>query len=182
MKNTTLIIIGIVVVVLAGLGIYFYLNSASTTSPTGAATSTNPFGPVSNSNPSESTSTSAGSSGSTIPVTLKSGTKVVVPNFTKQNQPSTANATSGYQVAGTNTSDFQILYYPDQSYFIVSLFTEPLGATRLAAESALRTTLGLSNSQLCQLNIQVETTSDVSDVYSGHDLGLSFCSGAVQLP
>jgi hypothetical protein len=121
-------------------------------------------------------------SGTSLPLVLKDGTRVQVPDFTKQNQPPYANATDGYVAGGSVDGDFSIEYFPDGSYFDIVLNTEPLGASRKKAEAALRSQLNLSNAQLCKLNTQVVTTRGVNEQYSGHNLGLSFCPGATSLP
>ncbi len=126
--------------------------------------------------------TSAGYSSHPLILQAKDGSVIAVRDFTKQNQPSIAGPKTGYQVAGANTADFQILYFPDQSYFLVSLFVEPLGATRTKAEDALRQKLRLSDAQLCTLNIDVGTDAATNADYAGRNLGLSFCSNAVRLP
>lgn len=176
MKRTYLFFGSLVVI---ALGAIAYAFSPPVMSPGNqAASSTNPFG-----SPAGSISgTNTNSSSTALTLQLQDGSQVSVPNFTKENQPPTANAESGYQVAGGNTSDFQILYYPQNSGILISLFAEPLGAVRLAAENALRARFGLSDSQLCKLIVDVRTTADVNSTYAGRNLGLSFCPGSVTLP
>lgn len=179
MKRIYILLGGIVIIV---IGIVVFMLSKNTAPvPVGSTTtSTNPLGlpagsvPVSTTNPN-------GLSGM-LNIVLKDGTTASVPDFTKVNQSPTANAESGYRVAGSNTGDFQILYYPQNSGILISLLSEPIGPVRLAAENALRITLGLSDSQLCTLTIEVRTTLSVNTTYSGRDLGLSFCPGATPLP
>jgi hypothetical protein len=178
MKWVIRICIAFVLVILLTLGIvvlYGHSNKPSSSQQN----SSNPFGSIistSTQNPSSSASVSL------LKISASDGSTLVIPDFTKTNQPETANATSGYQVAGTNMADFQILYYPQNSGFLITLFTEPLGQTRLEAEQSLKQKLGLSESQLCTLTVQVSVPDDVSDTYSGENLGLSFCPGAVALP
>jgi hypothetical protein len=180
MRQKVIIIISAVIILLVIIGLALFFIGQNTSSTNSVATSSNPFGTAGNTSPSN---TSTGyTNSSTLVVTLKNGSNVTVPDFTKQNQPSTANAESGYQVAGSNTGDYQILYFPQNSGFLVSLFVEPLGSTRLEAEAALRKQLGLTDTQLCALTIEVRTTVDVNQTYAGRDLGLSFCPGAVPLP
>jgi hypothetical protein len=135
-----------------------------------------------NSTTTTGTETISGNTSTVMPIELSTGQKVVVPDFTKTNQPLAASATSGYQVAGSSLANFQILYFPKDSYFLISLFTEPLGDTRKAAEGQLRAQLKLSDAQLCKLHIDVNTLASVNQTYAGENLGLSFCPGSVQLP
>lgn len=115
-------------------------------------------------------------------IQLASGGSLQVPNFTQINQPPIAGPQTGYQVAGASESAYQILFFPEDSYFLISLFEEPLGETRRAAETELQNTLKLSQQELCMLNSDVFTTIDVNEQYAGQDLGLSFCQQSVPLP
>lgn len=182
MKGIHYVFIGGIIVIAIGV-IVLVISPSTPPSPGGSfATSTNPFGQPAGTVPvsSGTSTTTNGSNGLTL--FLADGSAVSVPNFTTTNQPPTSSAESGYQVAGANTGDYQILYYPQNSGILISLFSEPLGPVRLAAESALRAALRLSDSQLCGLTVDVRTTADVSDTYSGRNLGLSFCPGATVLP
>lgn len=174
------ILLGGIVIIIIGIVVLMLQKNAPLV-PTGSTTtSTNPLGlpagsvSVPATNPNESSGM--------LNLVLQDGTTVPVPDFTKVDQSPTANAESGYRIAGSNTGDFQILYYPQNSGILISLLSEPLGPVRLAAENALRVTLGLSDSQLCGLTIDVRTTLSISATYSGRDLGLSFCPGATPLP
>ncbi len=118
---------------------------------------------------------------STLTLQLRDNRIVRVPDFTRR-QPAWANASSGYQVAGSEDAAFHILFYPDGSYFNVSLLELPLRTSRSEAEAALRSVLRLSSVDLCQLSIQVGVPASVSASYAGRDLGLSFCRGAMRLP
>lgn len=122
-----------------------------------------------------------------LSLALSDGRTVSVPDFTKENQPEWASATSGYQVAGSATDTFLVTYIPTsdpqvQAQFLVTLFDEPFGANRRAAESALRARLELTDAELCKLDTLVATAPGMSDLYDTQDLGLSFCPGAVPLP
>jgi hypothetical protein len=170
---------GSLVVIALGVITYFFFppQTLPTSSENQPASST-PFG-----SPAGSVSgTNTNASSTALLLQLQDGSQVSTPNFIEENQPPSANAVSGYQVAGSNTSDFQILYFPQNFGILISLLTEPIGTVRLTAESALRAKLGLSDSQLCKLIIDVGTTADVNSTYAGRNLGLSFCPGSVTLP
>src|SRR3989344_1267273 len=117
----------------------------------------------------------------TILITLTDGKTAYVPDFTKEPQPSWASAESGYQVAGSDEGPYHILYFPDGSGFLISLFAEPLGLNRLQAEEELKAKLKLPEAELCKLSSQVATSIHVNETYAGYDLGLSFCPGAIEL-
>lgn len=175
-------ILGIILALVVIGAVWYALTPKPASAPAQNAQSgnQNPFG-QSSGYVSATTTTAAGSSGSLM-IAPASGAAIAVPDFTKTNQPPGADAASGYQVAGSDTSSFQILYYPGNSGFLVSLLSEPLGAARTAAEAALRATLKLSDAQLCSLTVDVRTSADVNSVYAGRNLGLSFCPGATKLP
>lgn len=161
--------IALVLLLLLGIGVYFFLVKDTPEPPSG----NDPFGGV--------------GAGTRVPpnmirLTLTDGTTADVPDFTKEVQPEGASAENGYQVGGSDDAPFQILYYPNDAGFLISLLAEPLGENRLKAEAALRGKLQLPDAELCKLNAQVATSIYVNETYAGQNLGLSFCSGAVRLP
>ena len=175
MKRILLIggsVILVLLIVLAGV----YFLRTTLFKGTGVSTSTDPFGSA------QATSTQGSNNGPSLPVRLSDGSTVSVPDFTKTDQPAWASKDAGYQVAGNEDSAYQVLYFEDGSGFLISLLKEPLGQSRLDAESALRAKLGLSNAQLCKLSSQVATSISVNETYAGRELGLSFCPGAIKLP
>jgi hypothetical protein len=174
MKRTIFIALGILVILIVILGVVFFIRIAMHPATPQPVTE-NPF--------ASSTNTTGGNiSGPSLPVTLTDGSRVAVPDFTKTPQPDWAGASAGYQVSGSEHADYQILFYPDNSGFLISILKEPLGQSRLEAEKALRETLKLSDAQLCKLSSQVSTSISVNEQYAGQDLGLSFCPGATKLP
>lgn len=177
-KEVLLVVSAVVVLMLAvGSGIYVYLGMRvpASTAP-GTQESSNPFGALGTTILVQ-----------TLPLVVSDGSIVEVRDFTKENQPDWAGPDVGYQVAGNETQEFQIIYYPadsagGQAEFLVTLFKEPLGTTRRAAEQALRAKLGSTDAQLCKLATSVLAGPGVSTTYEGISLGLSFCPGAVALP
>lgn len=173
--NRYLLIVLAIVLLIAGGGYWFFLRPDSEAVPDPDVSLNLPS--------SETPDVGPGSrQGEGVTVVLQDGSSVVVPDFIKEDIRPTANATNGYQVSGGDTEDFQILFYPSNSGVLVSLFTEPLGPTRLAAEQALRTKFNLTNEQICLLTADVRTTYSVNELYSGRNLGFSFCPGATELP
>jgi len=118
----------------------------------------------------------------TVTLRLANGSSVQVPQFLSEEQSETASEENGLDVSFGESELYQILYFPEESYFLVSILDEPLKDARFAAEAELRAKLKLQDPALCALTLDVFVASDVSEIYSGRDLGLSFCSGAVQLP
>lgn len=162
------------------LGAHLVFNGSNTARPVApAVTPLNPFGFLTG---------DQGSSGETLSLTLEDGSIAVVPDFTKTEQPAWAGPSAGYQVAGDAiTGDFLITYIvPDpkggQGQFLIALLVEPLGATRLAAEAALRQKLQLSDAALCGLDTLVRVGPGVNNAFGNYELGLSFCPESVTLP
>lgn len=83
---------------------------------------------------------------------------------------------------GASSKEFSIVYYPEDSSFVVALLAEPLGQARKGAEQFLMNTTGLSSTELCALKYYVGTDSYRSAQFSGTNLGFSFCPGATKLP
>jgi len=91
----------------------------------------------------------------------------------------------GYHPSGadaTNDPPYLIEYIDQTKYFNITILHEPIGETRVAAETYLTNTLGLTQEQMCSLNYTVYVPNSVSSSYSGTNLGFSFCPSAVPLP
>ncbi len=87
-----------------------------------------------------------------------------------------------YILAGGNdtkiTPPYQILYYvPDDSY-VISLLSTPVRDVRIEAETEFLSIVKLSKKEACTLKVLVSTPNDVSEKFSGRNLGLSFCMGS----
>lgn len=179
--NRNLLIIALILIVLAVLIAAF----AFMHKPQNGGASGNPFGFTAS--PSGTSLPNGGTGGGGTPpvertVTFKDGSQATIPDVTKLPQPAWASSDNGYVVSGNGQGDFDILYYPAQSAFSITLLQEPLGQTRLAAEQALRATLKLTDTQLCKLSADIGTIGSVNETYAGRNLGLSFCPGSVKLP
>lgn len=84
--------------------------------------------------------------------------------------------------ASVGGKPYLITYTQSTSYFNITLLQEPIGTTRLAAEEELQRELGIDQKAMCNLNYTVAVPWSVNQVYSGMDLGFSFCSDGVRLP
>ena len=178
MKRVALVLTILGLLLLIAVGAYLLLVRDIEGEPEPGPAGSDPFGFLPG---------ASGSNDDTLPLTLDDGSTVSVPDFTASNQPDWAGESSGYQVAGDADGDFLITYIPadqfgSQAQFLISLLQEPLGEVRRRAESALKVRLGISEQELCGLDAQVWTGSDVNETYAGYDLGLSFCPGATVLP
>ena len=76
---------------------------------------------------------------------------------------------------------YEIYYYPERAFLLVSIQSEPVGVARELAEEDLLKILTVPRDELCKLNISVSVPWLVSERYGGRELGLSFCPGSVQL-
>lgn len=169
MKKSYLIILAVMLLIVLGAGAFFFLFERGAPNP--AEPVDDPFGQVGG--------MGGGSSVPSFTVRNEEGQPVTVPDFRNTPQPERAG-NDLYQVAVGQ--DFQIIYFPNDSYFLVSLTAEPLKDARLNAESALISALQLTADELCALSISVQTSADVNEFYAGSDLGLTFCSDYIALP
>jgi hypothetical protein len=196
----TLLIAGAIVLLIVLIGLVFALIQHNQPAPSNTtASSTNPFPISGNSsqNTTGSNGTTSGSSGNTGLYSVENtmGGTILTKNF--MNNSSTVvdpNNKDDSYLAGapaycTNTScppapteDYYILYRQSSKAFIIGLLNEPLGQSRLEAQQFLMNALGITQTQMCDLNYYVLTTGDVNPVYTGKNLGFSFCPGATALP
>ena len=79
------------------------------------------------------------------------------------------------------TEMFDIYYDEVAGSLLVTLDREPLDVARAKAITRLENKLGLTTSELCDLNISVITNSYVSSVYAGYELGVPNCPNAISL-
>lgn len=84
--------------------------------------------------------------------------------------------------SGASTTDFSIVYSQQYNLFNVTLLVEPLSSIREEAEQFLMSRLGITQDQMCALDYNVVVPYTVNPVYTGKNLGFSFCPGAVQVP
>ena len=93
-----------------------------------------------------------------------------------------SSAAGGTPSATTPAEPFSIGYIRSTQYFNVTLLQEPIGPVRTEMEQYLMGKLGLTQSQMCQLNYSVGVPNYVNTQFSGMNLGFSFCPGATKLP
>lgn len=85
-------------------------------------------------------------------------------------------------VTATDSPPYLIEYIATTQYFNIELLSEPIGPIRLDAEQFLMNDLGVSQSQMCQLNYMLSVPASVNSEFAGKNLGFSFCPGATVLP
>lgn len=184
----------IVVLVLLGLISFWIIvgfgpKSISTSGPSGGnvalPTSGNIPAPTpNNSVQGQSSFTIMGTGGTTIP------TRDFLHAPTTGEYPTPGYFYLGYHAGSagvvdktaTSSPPYLIGYISSTQYFNIELLSEPIGTTRLAAEQFLMNNLGISQSQMCQLNYMVSVPNSVNSQYAGKNLGFSFCPGATVLP
>lgn len=70
---------------------------------------------------------------------------------------------------------YSIYYNRNAQVIFIDLYSQPIAEARQLAEAHLAEALDLSEDELCQLDITVQTNAFVDPVYADQDLGLSFC-------
>lgn len=116
--------------------------------------------------------------------TLNSGT-VNTKNFLADSETKEDRSNTGYYFLGNQPESphsYVIVYIAETNYFNISLLQEPIRDARTDAEAYLLEHLGISKEQLCTLNYMVSTPDSVNNVFSGTNLGFSFCPNSVKLP
>lgn len=78
--------------------------------------------------------------------------------------------------------NFSVYYYGQSQVFNITLTKEPIGQARLDAENFLLQELGITKTQMCNLDYSVGVTVYLNEQYAGKNLGFSFCPGATVLP
>jgi len=116
-------------------------------------------------------------------VATKNGGDVITNDFIHNNSTVADSSNAGnYYLAESSTDGYSIGYRVPAQFFTIALEKEPLGQTRAVAEDFLLLTLGITESQLCNLNYYIGTDVHTNSIYAGKNLGFSFCPGATELP
>jgi len=191
--NRKILLVGVVAVILIIVFVLVWFNSSNQSSITNSLNGQNVGFPISNSI-GQTTTTSSQGVEATFHVTSADGGIIQTRNFIKDSTTVKDPINSGYYYLGyhvnegvpdstaTDNPPYIITYTSENQYFNVALLLEPIGTIRVNAEKYLMTRLGISQSQMCQLNYMVSVPSRVNSQYAGRDLGFSFCSGATKLP
>jgi|SRR3989338_5452249 len=176
-----IIIVTVTLALIAGVTLFMYLRSGSTTAPASAPTTTG----YTNTSDTTNVAPSDGTSLQTTDTISVGGIQVkdfkADPNTVADKNNTGYYYLDGYQTAKNPRVPYTIFYVDSDQSFTVSLMQEPIADTRKAAEQALLTKLGITQSQACALNYRVYVPYAVNQIYSSKNLGFSFCPGAVQL-
>jgi hypothetical protein len=184
-----IIVCGIFLVIVAGVSFFAIENGKQSSVVIPPPTSF----PVSGNTKSSTPGTSTGlivlteQNKSTIAVKDFVHNGVTIPDPTQPSQYVLAGNSgvclpNGTCPGGASTTDFYITYDPADQTFNVLLRAEPLGEVRDEAEQFLQSTLGVTTTQLCNLNITVGTILSVNSNYAGEELRFKDCPNAVPLP
>jgi len=118
-------------------------------------------------------------------VAAKNGTRVPVRDFLQSPSVSNAFDEAVYVLSTSATTEgrvlYEIFYFTTDNTIVISLQDYDLAFAREGAENELRQVLGVTDNELCSLEIRVTVPGAVSEEYSGRNLGLSFCVGNVRL-
>ena len=130
----------------------------------------------------------------TISIAGTEGVAIQTKDFVKDSATVKDPINSGYYYLGyhvyqgvsnptiTENPPYDIEYINATQYFNISLLKEPIGKVREEMQQYLITHLGISQDQMCQLNYMVSVPSRINAMYTGENLGFSFCSDATLLP
>jgi hypothetical protein len=178
------ILVLVIVAVIGGLLLVNKTNSNQTVTPPPP----NSFPESTSTNESSGQIVSNSESNQTVSVT-NGGTPITTRNFL--NDPGVIhnpNNTPDYDIL-VGTSDpsapnppYEIDYSAKDQSFGITLYKEPLGQYRIEAENDLMKRLGITQTQMCNINYIVATGPGINDTYAGKNLGFSFCPGATALP
>ncbi|MFT5037212.1 MAG: hypothetical protein ACI9VM_000789 [Candidatus Azotimanducaceae bacterium] len=123
---------------------------------------------------------------STDRVVVQTGEGSVIEINNVRTLPATREVSSGRYELRQSVDDeyflpFNIVYAEGGGSFAISINAEPVVETRRSMEEFLRSMLGISEVEMCKLNVYVGVPTDVNSFLSGQNIGFSFCPGSVSL-
>jgi len=186
MKRYLLIGLGVLIVISVAVTVAFIVLSKKETPPPPQAPALFPSaGGVSQIRPSDMV----------LLVASKAGGDIAVRDFisddTTFNDPSNPDV---YFIArssiecypdcgpGASQSAFNISYFKPTRSFTIAILEEPIGQSRIDAENYLMNVLGITSTQMCELDQYTSTDTQTNPAFAGIPLGFSFCPGAIKLP
>lgn len=75
----------------------------------------------------------------------------------------------------TDQKDYQIVYYPSQKSFLISVVSSPFEENRKKAEEEFLTRLNIRQEEACKLKVTITTPYFANPKESGKGYGLSWC-------
>lgn len=179
MSRTSLIVIVVgVLAVCVGLYVLFFNKNAPATN---TPPQTNGVGYDNTSTVTSNGTTNGVMQQNTFALPGRDGRSVMVKDFGGARAPST----DMLYIAGGNASDklpYTIGYFRADQSITVTLYEEPIGQVRIAAEKDLMERLNIGQYDMCRLKYAVYVPIRLNEIYSGTNLGFSFCPGATALP
>lgn len=129
-------------------------------------------------------------SGDTFMVKTQSGSVVEVKNFLVSDTTIPDMENEGYFYLGNlfpveetdNQPPYVITYIEDTQFFNVTLLSTPLYASQQQAELYLKSVLGISDSDMCNLQYTLSVPAYIDEAASGIDYRFSFCSDSTPIP
>ena len=85
----------------------------------------------------------------------------------------------GWGVVVKRTSQYSMVYYEADQGFVISIEDTDVEAARTAVESVFLTTLGISESDACKLNVSLSVPRDINFDLAGKNYRLSFCPNGI---
>jgi len=170
MKPRTIILIGIAIIFIVCAGVYFYFVIMNGKIPTPVDNGTSTVGgnevtlPAAQAFPSAPT-------GTILIIGTQNGS-VQVNNFYLSNPQVTDG---GQTVILASTTDYLITYDTTDSSFWIGINADEFNAIRPVAEQALLSTLNVSSTIACKLNVSVGVFYSATSTLSGKSFPLSFC-------
>ena len=75
-----------------------------------------------------------------------------------------------------NNEDFYMAYYPQNQGFVIVIQNIDIESARKKAEDRFLEVLEITKNQACSLDVSMTVPMDISEMVSGGEYGLSFCS------
>jgi len=98
------------------------------------------------------------------------------------NGPTTEILADNFYAVTDDLDLYEIYYNEPNGALMVNLYSEPLKKARLAAETKLQKILPYSPSELCEIDVKVIVSRNVSAGWADQNLGFSFCPNSINLP
>ena len=191
--NNNVLLISVIVAAVAGVlllvGFVFFFNvpeeesltPSGTPYPSNFSSEVTPGGPVGG---SETQVT-----GDRFDIAIVGERTLTVRDFRKDEDVFIDNNTNpGFYTLGPRQTEdptqdpaYLVGFQETDSFFLITLIEEPIGEGRRQAESYLLNKLGISQTDLCALHYLVSVPWWVNELYTGKNLGFSFCPGAAPL-
>jgi hypothetical protein len=119
----------------------------------------------------------------TIEITVDNGEVVTIDNIIKKSE-AVSIGESMYSISGESyiePKQYSLVFNQENNSFAISLDSVPLDVARQQASDDILTLLNISITEACSLNMYVGVSFALDRVFSGQNLGLSYCPDAITL-